>query len=352
MTTLDFLNQNSTISLDQTNWDEIIYENEYDCNKDMIKYEYNDFGINGMFSNIDDEYTLNCMSPYNLNCKTYSLRIGELKMDIIDKISIKIKLQNPIDKILLFGFYIRIQTQSGKEIVNLLDTNLLDCSILSHLNDNNIEEYENTITIPLMQFNTLEHGYLYRKLSNKLIRVFFENATSSTQIAIDNASVSIIFSGRKYYDFNSLIESSKEIFYNPIDIEWFFTPYIADGMKIKGFETENVIKFIILKLIKDTSNYDEFISNQPTIEEVSIEYESRIPYIYDMKYMMQIELFGVNIYILPLYPEFTNINNILYYLRNSNNGIELYDDYILKIKTNIANEKYNLYISYVGEWIS
>ena len=70
-----------------------------------------------------------------------------------------------------------------------------------------------------------------------------------------------------------------------------------------------------------------------------------------MKYMMQIELFGVNIYILPLYPEFTNLNNILYYLKHSDNGMEMHmDPYLIKIKTNITNEKYDLYLSFIGEW--
>jgi hypothetical protein len=67
--------------------------------------------------------------------------------------------------------------------------------------------------------------------------------------------------------------------------------------------------------------------------------------------MKKIILFGINTYILPLYPEFINTNNILYYLKNSNNGIDPYTDpYKLIINTNISTEKYDIYITFIGEW--
>jgi hypothetical protein len=340
MSELDFL-------LNQSNWDEIIFKNEYDCCKELIKYEYNDFSINGMFKIVEEEYQLlQKKFMYTL----YTTYIEELNMDIIDKISLKIKLNNPIDKLLLFGFYIRIQTQSRKEIVNLLDTNLLDSSLLSYLNNHHIEENDNIIIIPLIQFNILEHGYLYKKLNKKIIRIFFENTIKLYESMIQD--VSIVFNGRKYYDFDSLIKLSKEIYYKPIDIKWDVYNYPNDGIKIKDMDTK--CKFIIIKLIKhdDNYNYDEFINNQPNIEEITFEYNSHKIHTYNLKYMQQVVLFDVNIYILPFYPEFTNLSNIVYYLKNSENGIELYNEYIIKIKTNIVNEKYNIYISSIGEWVS
>jgi hypothetical protein len=331
-------------TIDQSNWDEIIYTNEYDTSKEIVKYEFNDFGINGLFTTVEEEYSLD----YYTNTQ-YSTYISELNLDIIDSISLKIKLSNPIDKLLLFGFYIRIHTRAKSDHINILNTNLLDCTLLSYLNNHSIEDDENIITIPLIQFNTLEHGYLYTKTRRKGINVDFDNALSAYFLdsKYDDiiTSVKIVFNGRKYYDFNELMKVSKEKYYKPIDINWFYAPYNPDGVTINGIDTR--YQFIVFKLIPD-KDYIEFIDNQPIVEKVFFD-----SYEYDIKYMKQIILFGVNIYILPLYPEFTNLDNILYYLKNSKNGTELYlNEYKIKIKTNIVNEKYDLYLSFFGEWIS
>jgi len=342
MTTLDFLNSCSTSIIDQSTWDDDIFKNEYDTKKEQLKYEYNDFGINGLFTNIEKEYEL---EP-DYNHYTKIKKIDKLEIDIIDKISLKIEVNNPIDKLVLSKFNIKIFT-----IVTthepLICSNILDLSLLSYLNNEYIEEDENIFTIPIIQFNILEHGYLYQKLNNKKILVIFESINTVCKF-INN--VKIIFYGRKYYDFNSLMNNSTEIYYKPIDINWFFTKYNPDGNKIRYVDTN--YQFIVFKLIKcSNDNYEEFISNQPIVEEVSFEYESRQPFIYDIKYMNQVVLFGINIYILPIYPEFINLNNILYYLKNSTNNLNLCDEkYRIKIKTNIVNEEYDIYFSFYGEW--
>jgi len=67
--------------------------------------------------------------------------------------------------------------------------------------------------------------------------------------------------------------------------------------------------------------------------------------------MKKISLFGINTYIIPLYPEFVNITNALYYMKNSNKGIEPYSDqYKIIIKSNIDSDTYDLHITYFGEW--
>lgn len=343
MTTLDFLNSYSTSIIDQSTWDEQIFKNEYDAKKELLKNEYNDFGINGLFTNVENEYELE--THYNNYTKVKE--INKLEIDIIDKISLKIEVNNPIDKLVLSKFNIYINTR-GVNQEPLISSNILDISLLSYLNNEYIEEDENIITIPIIQFNILEHGYLNKKI-NKKISVAFENIMSECKF-INN--VKIIFYGRKYYDFNSLINNSTEIYYKPIDINWFFTKYNPEGNKIRYVDTK--YQFIVFKLIKCTNNnYDEFISNQPIVEEVSFEYDRREPFIYDIKYMNQVVLFGINIYILPIYPEFINLNNIVYYLKNSTNNLDLCDEkYIIKIKTNIVNEDYDIYFSFYGEWVS
>jgi hypothetical protein len=97
MTTLDFLNSYSTSIIDQSTWDEEILKNEYDSKKELLKNEYNDFGINGLFTNVEYEYELK--PDYNYYTKIK--QIDKLELDIIDKISLKIEVNNPIDKLLL-----------------------------------------------------------------------------------------------------------------------------------------------------------------------------------------------------------------------------------------------------------
>ena len=344
MTTLDFLNSYSTEIIDQSTWDDEIFRNEYDSKKQQLKYEYNDFGINGLFTNVENEYEL---EP-DYNHYTKIKQIDKLELDIIDKISLKIEVNNPIDKLLISKFNIKIFTRADNH-EPLICSNILDLSLLSYLNNEYIEEDENIITIPIFQFNILEHGYLYQKLNNKKISVIFESIMSVCKFI---NTVKIIFYGRKYYDFNTLMDNSTEKYYKPIDINWFFTKYNSEGNKIRYVDTK--YQFIVFKLIKcSNDNYDEFINNQPIVEEVSFEYESRAPFIYDIKYMNHVNLFGINMYLLPLYPEFTNLNNIIYYLKNSSNNMELSNEkYIIKIKTNIVNEEYDIYFSFFGEWLS
>lgn len=344
MTTLDFLNSYSTSIIDQSTWDDEIFRNEYDSKKEQLKYEYNDFGINGLFTTVECEYELD----YDYNNYTKIKKIDNLELDIIDNISLKIEVNNPIDKLMLSKYNIKIFTKSDNH-GSLVCSNILDLSLLSYLNNQYIEEDENILTIPIIQFNVLEHGYLYQKLNNKNLTVIFESVKAVYKFI---NKVKIIFYGRKYYNFNSLMNDSTETYYKPIDINWFFTRYNPEGHKIRYVDTK--CQFIVFKLIKcSNNNYDEFISNQPIVEEVSFEYESRTPFIYDIKYMNHVVLFGINIYILPLYPEFMNLNNIIYYLKNSTNKLDLCDEvYYIKVKTNIVNEEYDIYFSFYGEWLT
>ena len=69
--------------------------------------------------------------------------------------------------------------------------------------------------------------------------------------------------------------------------------------------------------------------------------------------MKEIILFGINIYILPLFPEFTNLENIIYQLKNSNNSIDMFNiDTKMNIKTNTNLDSYHIYLSFVGDWNS
>jgi hypothetical protein len=77
MTTLDFLNSYSTSIIDQSIWDDEIYKNDYDSIKEQVKYEYNDFGINGLFTTVECEYELD----YDYNNYTKIKKIDNLELD-------------------------------------------------------------------------------------------------------------------------------------------------------------------------------------------------------------------------------------------------------------------------------
>jgi hypothetical protein len=352
MTTLEFLNNNSSRSLDQTTWENEIIENNYDEDKNIVHDEFNDFGINGLFTNHEIEYGL---EKYNKHL--YNITIQDLGMDTIDKIYLKIKLRSMIHKLLLFSFSIRIRLKTRDDTINLLDTDLLDYALLSYFNKEEVNEEETTLLIPIMQFNVLKYGYLYRKQKHKQLNIIFENALSAytKDVYYSNTfeNVNIVFHGKKYYDFDKLPLNNNE-YYKYMDINWFFTQYKQDGIKIKSDEiTYQFIIFKLIKKFKSENELNEFVDNQPEVHEISFQYKYTVPWIYDLQYMKKVTLYGINMYILPLYPEFTNLDNIMYYIKHSNNGIyEEIDDYVLKIKTNIEDDTYNVYISFVGEYVT
>lgn len=352
MTTLDFFNDFSTTKINQDDWEENIFINEYNDIK-YIKEEYNNFSINNLYSNEEREYDL-----INYNDLTYKLEIPDLNMDTIDTISLEIKLNDIMQKIILSSFVIRISTKPSIEFIQILDSRLLDACFISYLNNYHINEDENTITIPLIQFNNTDNGYLYNKLRKKKIYINFANHITNIynldQNKYDNIidNLKIKFNGKKYYNFDAI--DIKDKYYKPMDMNWYTLSYKKNGISINSTGTK--FQFIILSITKDFLNeieIDESLYIQPEIEEIVFQYKDREPWIYDMKYVKKCVLFGINKYIIPFYPEFTNPSNILYYMKNSKNHVESYiDSYKILIKTNIDRSPYNINLTFFGEWDS
>lgn len=351
MTTLQFLNRNSTGLIDQSKWDEEIYVNQYDDIKDIIDYN-TDFVTNTSYIETVTEYDVKKCE--NKNC--YCIDINNIEFDTIDKISIKINCSSELYKILFTSYFVSLGLYHN-HLVKLIDTSLLNVCIMSYLNDHVIEENDNIIDIPIIQFNHFKNGLVCEKIK----KLYFSLGNYSKEYfkLIDYNTirdVKIIIHGKKFYD-NSI---TKKFDYVPIDIYWDRLIYNKNGNIINSIDTK--YKFISFSLIKyyniDTSNLltsndiNEWLNNQPDVEGLSFQYENNVIWEYDIKYMKKISLFGINTYIIPLYPEFVNTKNIIYYLKNSNNGIDSYiEPYKLTIKTNIETEKYDIYITFFGEWI-
>jgi len=354
MTTLQFFNDNSTGCIDQSTWEEDILINEYDCNKNVNNDEFNDFGINSMFEKKECEHEL-----FKYDQVSFSTVVDCLELDTIDEISLKIKVPNEIYKMLFSFYFITIILKTKSDFIKLVDSSLLDVCFISYLNNHTIEQDESIITIPLIQFNHLEHGYIYKLVKRKNIYISFRNFTNSgfnlvEKQLIDN--IKVVFTGKKYYDFNlTNINSTK--YYKQLDMNWYNAEYKNTGVYIHQISTKyQYITFSLLKKFNNkdktsTDDINEYINNQPEIEDVIFQYENLVPWVYDLTYMKKIVLFGINIYILPLYPEFVNTNNIKYYMKNSNNGINEYiNSYKIIIKIN-SLESYNLHLTFFGEWI-
>jgi len=347
MTTLQFFNNNSTGKIDQSKWEEEILVNEYECKK-VINDDISD---DSLYTEHTCEYDL-----ITDNKIYYSLIIYELELDTIDNISLKITLSDEIYKILFSHYFIRIEIETNEENIILADTTILDICLLSYLNNYKIKEDNNTIIIPLLQFNHLKNGFVYKLIPTNNIIIYFKNECDEFYIIrkqyIEN--IKIIFNGKKYNSFNdaNIINS----YYKPIDINWNIFSYKPDGIYIKNISTQyQVITFSLIKKFDDkviiANEINEFINNQPEIEEISFQHENLVPWVYDITYMKKIVICGVNVYILPLYPEFINVKNILYYMKNSNNNIDPYiDGYKIIIKIN-STELYNLHITFLGSWV-
>ena len=358
MTTLEFLNRNSNGIINQLNWEEEVYEHDF---KKEEMYD-NDFMINSSYIEDDIEYNL------RQNNKNYSILINDLNLDTIDTISLKINYSNELYKILFTSYYISMGISN---ISKIIDTHLFNLCLLSYINNYDIIENNNAISIPIIQFNQYKNGLVYKK--NSKIYFSFKNKSSDQYFMLQkNESVlsnsilqesdiindiKIVFHGKKYY--NNTEVNPKEFRYNPIDMYWCLYMYKESGIFIDRIESN--YKFISFSLIKcfdcdtilSTNEINEYMNNQPEIEQLLFQYEDTIPWEYDLKYMKKIVLFGINTYIVPLYSEFINTNNILYYLRNSKNSIKPYiEPYKIIIKTNMDNVLYKVYMSFFGEWVS
>jgi len=348
MTTLEFLNRKSTGVIDQTKWDEDIFENEYDSKKDSIDYN-SDFITNTSYIETVNEYDVKKCEYKNCYC----IDINKIEFDTIDKISIRVSCSSELYKILFTSYFISLGIYRNY-LVKLIDTSLLNVCLISYLNNHTIEENDNVLDIPLIQFNHYNNGLVCTKV--KKIYFSFGNYSKEHFKLIDNNPINdikIIINGKKYYE----LPIQKKYDYIPMDTYSEKMIYNKSGNYIIGIESK--YKFITVSLIKYYDNLltandiNEWISNQPEIESISFQRDNTISWEYDIQYMKKINLFGINTYIIPLYPEFVNIQNILYYMKNSKKGIEPYaEPYKLIIKTNVGDEKYDLYVTFFGEWVT
>ena len=113
MTTLEFLNRNSTGVINQLNWDEDIFKNEYDTKKDIIDYN-TDFITNTLYVETEYEYDV---KKYDNN-SNYTIDINKFEYDTIDRISLKINCSNELYKILFTSYYISLGIYN-RYLVNL-----------------------------------------------------------------------------------------------------------------------------------------------------------------------------------------------------------------------------------------
>lgn len=348
MTTLEFLNRNSTGIINQLNWDEDIFKNEYNSKKDIINYN-TDFVTNTLYVETEYEYDLK-KSIINNN---YIINVDKFEYDTIDRISLKINCSSELYKILFISYHISLGIYD-RYLVKLLDTNLLDVCLTSYLNDYFIEENENILNIPLIQFNHLKYGFVCMN-SKKLYFCLGNHSKEYFKLIDHNVinDIKIVIHGKKYHDISMI----KKYHYKSMDIFREKTIYEKSGNYIINVDTK--YKFLAFSLLKYNDNtilltpneINELLGNQPEIYNIQFQYENTVPWDYDIKYMKKISLFGINTYIIPLYPEFVNTKNALYYMKNSSKGIEPYSEtYKIIVKTNIDSDKYDFHLTYFGEW--
>jgi hypothetical protein len=347
MTTLEFFNKNSKGVINQLSWDEDVFINDYNSKKDNI-YANDDYISNTFYIENSYEFEL----KKSKNSKSYGYYIDTLDLDMITNISLKINCSIELYKILFVSYIVSISI-CGKESTPLTNTNLLNLCLISFLNNYHVEENDNIVTIPIIQFN---NGLLFKNAIQGIFICFDDSSSSEFKLVNDKIinSIKIVIHGKKYYDKNVL--GFKKDYFKPYDMNWERLLHNKDGNNISRIETK--YKFITFSLIKKfndneyltPNDINEWINNQPEVNRIEFQYKNTTPWVYDISYMKKIVILGINMYIIPLYPEFINLTNILYYLKNSKNGINTNDTFKLVIKTNLNDENHDLYISYYGEW--
>jgi hypothetical protein len=350
MTTLEFLNRNSTSKINQNNWDEEIFINQHILKKDELCNE-DDF-----IFYTEDKFTYE-VNKHNNTYYRIGINKNDIELDVIDKIELRIDFLDEVYKVLFRTFTVILGIYDYNSYrTKILDANIIDICVLSYLNNHYVEEDNNIITIPLIQFDNKNKFVL----DNDQELIFsIKNYTDDEFILLNSTimnKVELIISGKKYS--NNTILNIKKIKYNPIDINWNIYNYNKLGICIGRISSK--YKCIMFSLVKNFENtkilspneVNDWLNNQPEIESITFQYENTIPWEYNIKYMRMIKIFGINSYILPLYSEFIKLDNMLYNLSSSKSYIKPdIDPYKLIIKTDRELEKYNIYISFLGEWL-
>lgn len=349
MTTLQFFNENSSGVINQSNWDEDIFVNNYDSVKIDVQEESN-FITNTQYVETELVYEL---KSHN---KSYSISINNIDLHTIDSIFLKISCSNEVFKILFNVIVISLDITINKSYTKLIDSNLSNVCLLSYLNNNYIREDDNILTIPLIQFNHFKYGLF---LNNKSKMYFsLSNYINDHYDVFEDCifdDIKMVINGKKYHDIN--IINKKNTIYKPVDMNWGKYIYQNTGNYINRIDTKfQFITFTLIKIInidKNVSSNDinEFINNQPEVTSIKFQHKDLIPWEYNLSYMKKIIMYGVNTYLVPFYPEFINIKHILHNIKNSKNGIYPYTEsfkIIIGTKPNLDN--YEIYFTFFGEW--
>lgn len=359
MSTIDFIKKNSSNFVEQELWEESIINNNYDDIIEMNNNEYNNFSKNTLNEG-EEEYEFKLERIKN-ETFYYNCTIDKLKLDTINTISIKIKLKENHDfhKLYLLTMMVQIYLKINRDNVYLAYSNILDMCIQSYIKNKNKvniefdENNDNYIIIPIVNYNHLKYGYPYKKQKIS-ITLYNEFHTLIYNINFIE-DVSIIFSGRRYNNFNEILIKSDQ--YNYMDVDTNILTYNKSGNLICGLcVLSTFIGFTIIKKFGESSNemsiqnINEYLDNQVQINSVSIQHGSKEPWIYNLDYMKKIKLFGLNIYLLPLFPEYCNFSNILYHMKYTDSYFYEYIE-ALKIKIGLENDndEYDIYINFYGK---
>jgi hypothetical protein len=358
MSTIDFIKKNSNNFVEQELWEEVIINNKYDETIENNN-EYNDFSKNTLNEGEDIyEFKLERTTKEMIY---YNCIVDKLKLDVINTISIKIKIKENQDfhKLYLLTMMIQIYLKINRDNIYLAYSNIYDMCIQSYIKNkkNIIIDYDKNnnkyIIIPIVNFSHLKHGYPYKK---QKINITLYNEFHTLIYNINFIEdVSIIFSGKRYNNSKDIIIKSDQ--YNHMDVDTNILTYIKSGNIIGGLcVLSTFIGFTLIKKFGDScnemsiQNIDEYLDNQVQINSVSLQHGNKEPWIYNLDYMKKIKLFGLNIYLLPLFPEYCNFNNILYHMKHTDS---YFNEYIEAIKVKIVleqdNDEYDLYINFYGK---
>jgi len=357
MTTIDFLKKNSSNFIEQELWEEQILINKYDDT--IIKNNednYNNFSKNTLNEG-DESYEFK-LKRLDKSINYFNYTIDNLKLDTINDISLKIKVKENIDfhKLYLLTIMIQISFKINKDIVYLAFSGIFDMCIQSYIKNKkfsiNNEDDNNCINIPIVNYAHLQYGYPYKKQKIN-ITLYNEIYTMIYNLNFIE-DVSIIFSGRRYNNFKEIYIKSDQ--YNYMDVDTNIVQYNKYRNMIVGLcVLSTFIGFTLIRKFKNISKQDieEYLDNQVQIKSVSLQYKNKEPWIYNLDYMKKIKLYGLDVYILPLFPEYCNFNNILYHLRYTESFLEGYIESI-NIKIELEqddNNEYDLYINFYGKSI-
>jgi hypothetical protein len=306
-------------------------------NNDFDDNDYNDYNDGISNNNYNDVQLM--LEPCLYSDKKYcKFQLDDYSIDVIDNIYLEMDAPNFENKYDLLQMVIKLSV--GGSVI--YDSTLLTCIFNQIASSKNIEEYEDKIRIPILNFDTYydkKHdmrGFPIKHLQWHAVKIilYYPN----------NDLFRLIINGKQYEnDIMIMIRNNR--YDNIVLINTIFKEEL--NKLNKYILSLNLInKFILIFIEENEYNEENIFTYTPIINKIILNCDKQDVLDFTDDDLLDIEIFGIKIYVLPMCSEFSDWESIREVYRNpiknlTGNGINFskIDNTYLQIE--FENNYYN-----------